>query len=75
MVISRRAERLANSLLEMPRTETDIEAAAVMRELNKVYQVAYEMVYASTHEQSKAAYVAMIDLIKGNQIEDRQTQS
>ncbi len=75
MVISRRAERLANSLLEMPRTETDIEAAAVIRELNKVYQVAYEMVYANTHEQSKAAYVAMIDLIKGNQLEDSQAKS
>jgi hypothetical protein len=27
--------------------------------------VAYEMVWARTHEQSKAAYIEMIDLIKG----------
>jgi hypothetical protein len=30
-----------------------------------VHAVAREMVYANTHEQSKAAYVEMIDLIKG----------
>lgn len=71
-MISRNAERLANALLEMPRTELEVEAAAVLRQLNKVYQVAYEMVHANTHEHSKAAYVEMINLIKGNQIENRQ---
>jgi hypothetical protein len=43
----------------------DNEAAALLRELNKVYAVAREMVYARTHEHSKNAYVEMIDLIKG----------
>jgi hypothetical protein len=65
MVIARKAERLANSLLEMPRGENDIEIAALLRQLGRVYEVAYEMVHARTHEQSKAAYVEMIDLIKG----------
>jgi hypothetical protein len=50
----------------MPRTETDLEAAKTLRELGKVLEAARNMVMASTHEQSKQAYVEMIDLIKGN---------
>lgn len=41
------------------------EAAAMLRKLGRVYEVAHEMVHAKTHEHSKAAYVEMIDLIKG----------
>lgn len=59
------AERVANHLQEMPRSEEDLEAAKLLKQLSRVYEVAYEMVYAKTHEQSKAAYVEMIDLIKG----------
>lgn len=62
---SRRIERLANALEEMPRTELDLEAAKTLRELGRVFEVAREMVMAKTHEQSKAAYAEMIDLIKG----------
>jgi hypothetical protein len=58
-------ERLANALEEMPRTEIDLEAAKTLRELGRVFEVAREMVMARTHEQSKAAYAEMIDLIKG----------
>jgi len=61
----RRIERLANALEEMPRTEMDLEAAKTLRELGRVFEVAREMVMAKTHEQSKAAYAEMIDLIKG----------
>jgi hypothetical protein len=64
-MVARKAERLANALLEMPRGENDIEAAAVLRQLARVYEVAHEMVWAKTHEQSKNAYLEMIDLIKG----------
>ena len=64
-MVARKAERLANALLEMPRGENDIEIAALLRQLARVYEVAHEMVWARTHEQSKAAYVEMIDLIKG----------
>jgi|LauGreDrversion4_2_1035121.scaffolds.fasta_scaffold1532928_2 hypothetical protein len=62
---SRNIERLANALEEMPRTEIDLEAAKTLRELGRVFEVAREMVMARTHEQSKAAYAEMIDLIKG----------
>lgn len=62
----RNIERLANALEEMPRTETDLEAAKTLRELGKVFEAARNMVMAKTHEQSKAAYIEMIDLVKGN---------
>ncbi len=61
----RAAERLADMLLDRARDEYDTEAAALLRRLDRVHQVAYEMVWAKTHEQSKAAYIEMIDLIKG----------
>lgn len=64
-MLTRNAERVANLLQEMPRTETDLEAAQLLRQLSRVYEVAHEMVYAKTHEQSRAAYAEMIDLIKG----------
>ena len=50
----------------MPRTETDLEAAKTLRELCRVFEAAQNMVMAKTHEQSRDAYVEMIDLIKGN---------
>lgn len=65
LMITKKAERLANALQEMPRSENDLEAARMLRQLARVYEVAHEMVYAKTHEQSKAAYCEMIDLIKG----------
>ncbi len=65
MKLVKQAARLANNFRELPRTENDLEAAAVLDELAKVYETAYDMVYANTHEQSKHAYVEMINLIKG----------
>jgi len=62
---SRNVERLANALEEMPRSEIDLEAAKTLRILGRVFEVAREMVMANTHEQSKAAYAEMVDLIKG----------
>ena len=58
-------ERLASYLDDHARSELDNEAAALLRKLGRVHQVAYEMVWANTHEQSKNAYCEMIDLIKG----------
>ncbi len=58
-------EKLAQVLEDNARSELDNEAAAMLRRLGRTYEVAYEMVYARTNEQSKAAYVEMIDLIKG----------
>ena len=60
-----KADKLADHLDDSARSELDNEAAALLRELGKVYDVAYEMVYARTNEQSRAAYSEMIDLIKG----------
>lgn len=65
MIIARKAERFANALLETPMGENDLEIAAVLKDLAKVYEAAFDMVYADTHEQSKAAYLAMFNLIKG----------
>lgn len=67
MNLVKQATRLANNFRELPRTENDLEAAAVLIELAKVYEAAFDMVYAKTHEQSKQAYVDMINLIKGTQ--------
>jgi hypothetical protein len=58
-------EQLADYLDDNARSELDNDAATMLRKLGRVHQVAYEMVWARTHEQSKAAYVEMIDLIKG----------
>lgn len=59
------AEQHAERLLDRARDEHDIKAAELLRKFGRLHAVAREMVYASTHEQSKAAYVEMIDLIKG----------
>lgn len=61
----KQAEKLANYLMDNARNELDIDAAVLLRKLNRVHEVASEMVRAKTHEHSKAAYVEMIDLIKG----------
>lgn len=58
-------DQLADYLDDNARSELDNDAAAMLRKLGRVHRVAYEMVWARTHEQSKAAYVEMIDLIKG----------
>jgi hypothetical protein len=70
MMIARQAERFANALLEMPRGENDIEIAAVLKHLAKVYEAAFDMTYADTHEQSTKAYVVMLNLIKGKNYGD-----
>ena len=69
MSIRRRAIRLANALEEAPRTENDLEAAAILRQLVRVHEVAHEVVLAKTHESSKAAYCELVDLIKGKTYE------
>lgn len=58
-------ESIAEYLDDNARSEMDNEAAAMLRDLWRVYEAAYEMVWAKTHEHSKSAYVEMIDLIKG----------
>lgn len=61
----RKALDLASYLRVLPRDERDLEAAKLLEEMAEVYEAAKEMVFARTHEHSKAAYSEMIDLIKG----------
>lgn len=63
----RKADKLADYLLDNARSDLDTDAAAMLRNLGRVYDVAYEMVWAKTHEHSKAAYLEMWHLIKGKQ--------
>lgn len=57
--------QLADYLEANARSELDNEAAAALRKYSALFKVAHEMVSAKTHEHSRAAYVEMIDLIKG----------
>jgi len=69
MHVVRQANQLANRLLDRAKEDLDIEAAASLRRMAKVYDVAFEMVHAKTHEHSKNAYAEMIDLIKGKEVD------
>ena len=61
----KQAEKLADYLMDHARSDLDLDAAALLRQLSRVADVAHEMVYARTHEHSRNAYNEMIDLIKG----------
>ena len=58
-------KELADYLENHARSDMDNEAAAALRKYSNLFKVAHEMVSARTHEHSKAAYLEMIDLIKG----------
>jgi hypothetical protein len=64
MKLARQAVRLANNFQEMPRDEGDLEAAAVLIALARVYEAAHDMMTASSHKQSADAYEEMRKLIK-----------
>ncbi len=61
----KQADKFADYLNDHARSEMDNDAARLLRRLGKVYDVAYEMVHAKSHEHSRNAYAEMIDLIKG----------
>lgn len=58
-------KELADYLDDNARSEMDNEAANALRKYSALSKVAHEMVLARTHEASRAAYLEMIDLIKG----------
>lgn len=58
-------KEMADYLEDHARNDMDNEAASALRKYAALSKVAYEMVTAKTHETSKAAYLEMIDLIKG----------
>lgn len=64
-MMERLANQLADRLLERARDELDLDAAALLRKLGRTHAVAYEVVRAKTHEQSKAAYAELVDLMRG----------
>ena len=59
------ADKLADYLLEHAHSDLDLDAARALRKLGRVYEVAFEVVHAKTHDHSKAAYAELVDLIKG----------
>lgn len=58
-------ERLARALEDNATNPEHNEAARVLRELGKVYEVAYEIVWAKNRDHQNAAYAELVDLIKG----------
>jgi hypothetical protein len=60
---------MADRLREHPRGEEDLDTAAAIEKLATVFFVAREVVMASTHEKSMAAYRELIDLIKGKAVD------
>lgn len=61
----KRVEKLCEHLETLPRGPEDLEAARLLRDLARVYEVAREVVMAKTHEHSKAAYSELVDIFKG----------
>lgn len=61
----KRADKLADYLDDHARSELDNDAAAMLRKLGRIYDVARELVYAKTHTHSQATYAELVDLIKG----------
>lgn len=56
---------LTGWLEDHARSELDLEAAATLRRLHRVYCVSHELVYAKTHEHRNAIYSELIDVITG----------
>ncbi len=61
----KRVEKLCEHLEMLPRGPEDLEAARMLRDLARVYEVAREVVMAKTHAHAKAAYAELIDIFKG----------
>lgn len=58
-------ERIAQYLEDHARGPDDNQAANYLRRLLRVYNAAYEMMHAKTHEHSRAAYQDMKDALNG----------
>lgn len=66
MVNKQEVSKLALYLDDNARGPEDNASAHLLRQLLSVYEVAYEMVWANSHEHSKDAYIEMLKLIKGD---------
>jgi len=58
-------DRLIVHFEENARTPEDLEVAAVLRKLGRVYFAAYDMMNANSNQSSQAAYAEMIDIFRG----------
>ena len=63
------AEDLADWLESQSRGQLDLEAAMFIRKMERVYAAAYDMVHARNDIASRAAYMDMVDVIKGRKPE------
>ncbi len=59
------ADKLSDYLYENARSPLDTDAAQLLRKLGRLFDVAYELVHAKTHDHSKATYAELVDMIKG----------
>lgn len=59
------AQDLADWLESHPRDQLDLDAANMIRKLERVYAAAFDMAHARTDVASRAAYAEMMHLIKG----------
>ena len=67
MVNKQEVMKLALYLDDNARGPEDNEAAKALRQFVSLFEIAYEMVWANSHEHSKDAYIEMHKLIKGDQ--------
>lgn len=58
---------LAEILEERPRDRSDLDAAILLRKLDKIYVAAFDMVMAKNDLASRAAYAELVHMIKGKQ--------
>ena len=63
------AEDLADWLESNPRAKMDLDAASLLRKVERVYAAAFDMVHARTDIASRAAYAELVDLLKGKKSE------
>jgi hypothetical protein len=61
----KQADKLADYLLDHARSDLDTDAAALLRRLGRIADVAREVVNAKNRDYQNAAYQELIDLIKG----------
>ena len=63
--MQKKALELAEKLRSVPRTEDDLLAAKMLESMSEVYDLAYELVNAKSHEYKNAVYAELESLFKG----------
>ena len=63
--MKQRAHELAEYMRTLPRGPEDLEVAKMLEQLSVIGDAARDVVFARTHEHSKAAYAELVDLFRG----------